>query len=64
MKREKRRYMARLDDGHDYSEVVFESAHRANSRANYDDCKEQLRKMYGRSATSKRIMETFRYGGV
>ncbi len=42
-----RRYIAFCDDGHDYNEVEFYSAHRANSKANLEDAKKELERKYG-----------------
>lgn len=43
----KRKYIANLDDGHDYSSIEFYSDHRAGSRANKLDCQMEITRKYG-----------------
>ena len=40
-------YIAFYDDGHDYGEFTFRSAHQANSKANLEDAKKAAEKRYG-----------------
>lgn len=49
-----RKYRAFYDDGHDSSDVEFYSCHRANSKANIQDAKSEIRKRYG-SGRAERV---------
>ncbi len=42
-----RKYIATLDDGHDYLSIEFSSEHKAGSKANKDDCKQTMIKRWG-----------------
>ena len=44
---QRRKYIAFYDDGHDFGEIVFFSTHRANSKANIQDAKNEISKRYG-----------------
>lgn len=52
MKKE-RTYRAFYDDGHDTSDIEFNSCHRANSKANIQDAKYEIRKRYGSSRAER-----------
>lgn len=55
-----RRYIARLDDGHDYSTIEYYSTHRAGSKANEEDCRREMRRKYGnRMASTNRIVSVY-----
>ena len=45
----KRRYQATIDNGRDYVTFNFYSEHRANSRANVNDCKREYLKRKGKA---------------
>lgn len=54
-----RKYIAIYDNGHDWGEFVFESKHRANSKANLADAEAAYRRRFGaRFARNTRIVKT------
>ena len=54
-----RKYLCRADDGHDFFEFEFYSKHRANSKANHEDARNEYRSQHGRR--SFKILDTVRY---
>lgn len=54
-----RTYIAHCDDGHDFFDCEFESEHRANSKANYEDAKRKINKSHGRNSRSYIILKTY-----
>lgn len=57
----KRTYIAIWDDGHDFGDFIFDSCHRANSKANIEDAKVAARRKYGRISKYWDIVETVLY---
>lgn len=54
-----RTYIAIYDNGHDWGEFVFESEHRANSKANFADAEAACRRRFGgRFARNTKIVKT------
>lgn len=53
----KRKYLARLDNGHDFTEVSFMSEHRRNSIDNEQDLRNELYKKWGKSHRAWKIVE-------
>lgn len=54
-----REYIAYTDDGHDFGEFLFNSEHRANSKANKEDARKEAIRKYGYRRTMQlRITKT------
>ena len=54
-----REYIAYTDDGHDFGEFLFDSEHRAGSKANKEDARQEAIRKYGyRGANQFRIIKT------
>lgn len=55
---QRRKYIAFYDDGHDFGEIVFFSTHRANSKANIQDAKNEISKRYGNRRAKQVIINS------
>lgn len=57
----KRWYTAYWDDGHDHGEFDFFSEHRADSRANMEDARDESYRKYGyrKTITSTRLKDSW-----
>ena len=56
-----KKYLAYYDNGHDYGEFEFYSTHRAGSKGNLEDAKEEAESRYGKRARSMAIRGTQRW---
>lgn len=57
-----RRYLPYCDNGHDYPEIIFYSAHRAGSKANEEDARREMQRKWGRKkARAVTILTITRY---
>lgn len=57
-----RKYLAMLDDGHNYSSIEYYSHHKSGSKANRDDCCKEIQKRYGFKRTQElKIIKTELY---
>lgn len=54
-----RNYIMKIDDGHDFAYVVYQSEHRNGSKANLEDARCALCRKYGwKEARNWRILDT------
>ena len=58
---EKRRYLATMDDGHDWHEVVFESQFRAGSKNNENDARTTAIRKHGKIARGWKVTRVQRW---
>ena len=57
-----KKYLAMLDNGHDYTSIEYYSEHRNGSKANLEDCKKEMVKRWGyKAAQSYKITSTELY---
>lgn len=51
-----RKYLAMLDNGHDYTSIEYYSEHRNGSKANLEDCKREALKSKLKRRTRRRFI--------
>ena len=57
-----KKYLAMLDNGHDFTSIEYYSEHKNGSKANMEDCKKEIVKKWGyKAAQSYKITSTELY---